>query len=184
MFELLNEPNDWLNASVWNDDLSQALERRQAEQSQAGCIIDSPESSFLSMDHDARRPNDPSYPLSPFIIMSLSNSLTRVQTGLDMGHPELDRHDLAWYKCRENRNYDELRLCSGLGEPKARSHPSGRVWCILYRRDSITHPLDRIRSARSRKVHGFAWAYWEFGAGLWEFTIRLQMSGARICSRR
>lgn len=163
LFELLNEPNDQLNAALWNEYLLEALnavrETNPTREVVIGPVnwnaydwistLDLPEDEHVIVTFHYYLPFEFTHQGADWVGEESKNWLGTTWDAADAEKAEITRHfDLvAGWAQRKN-----VRIL--LGEFGAYSEAS---------QDSRVRWTEFVRSEAER--HGFAWAYWEFGSG-------------------
>jgi endoglucanase len=163
MFELLNEPNDWLNASVWNDYLGQALGIVRMSNPKRDVIIDSPESGYYEWLNTLNAPEDPHILVTfhyyePFHFTHQGADWVGMDTQSWLGTTWLGTDA---EKAQVIANFDSVAAWA--------KQKNIRILLGEFGAYSTAEMASRVRwteyVAREAERHGFAWAYWEFGAG-------------------
>ena len=163
MFELLNEPNDWLNASVWNDYLGQASGVVRQSNPKRDMIIDSPESSSYQWISTLNVPDDPHI----LVTFHYYEPYHFTHQGADwLGMDTQSWLGTTWLgtdaeKAAITANFESVAAWA--------NQKHVRILLGEFGAYSTAEMASRVRwtefVAREAERHGFAWAYWEFGAG-------------------
>jgi len=163
MFELLNEPNDWLNAATWNDTARQALAVIRATNPDRVVIIDSPAAAYYAWITALEVPDDLHVMVTfhyyePFrfthqgadwIGVDTSSWLGTTWQGTDAEKAAIEREfdQVAGWAKRQH-----VRILLGEFGAYSKADMASRIrWTLFVR--------------RTAEQHGFPWAYWEFAAG-------------------
>ncbi len=163
MFELLNEPNDWLNAATWNDYARDALQVIRVTNPKRVVIIDSPESSYYAWINTLEVPHD----LHVMVTFHYYNPFRFTHQGADwVGVDTSSWLGTQWLgtdaeKAAIERDFDVVSAWA------QRQHV--RILLGEFGAYSKADMPSRIRwtsfVAQTAERHGFPWAYWEFAAG-------------------
>ncbi len=163
MFELLNEPNDWLNAATWNDYARDALQVIRVSNPKRVVIIDSPESSYYAWINTLEVPHD----LHVMVTFHYYNPFRFTHQGADwVGVDTSSWLGTQWLgtdaeKAAIERDFDVVSAWA------QRQHV--RILLGEFGAYSKADMPSRIRwtsfVAQTAERHGFPWAYWEFAAG-------------------
>ncbi len=173
LFELLNEPNDWLNASVWNEYLRETLNTIRMTNPMRDVIIGDAQSSTYDWITTLDLPDDPH-------IIATFHYYVPNQFTLQ-GADWIAGDTRSWLGT----------TWQGSGEEKARiisnfdlvanwaSQHHVRVLLGEFGAYSTAEMASRFRWTSSvrqeAEQHGFAWAYWEFAAGFGVYDpVKLQ----------
>ena len=163
LFELLNEPNDWLNASVWNEYLRDALNIIRTSNPTRDVVIGDAQSSSYDWISTLDLPDDPHiiatfHYYEPFQFTHQDADWVGQDTQSWLG-TTWEGSDLQ--KARITSNFD-------LVADWADQHHV-RVLLGEFGAYSAAEKASRIRwmnfVMQEAERHGFAWAYWEFAAG-------------------
>ncbi len=163
MFELLNEPNNWLNAPTWNDYAREALQVIRTSNPDRVVILDSPEDAHYAWINTLEVPND----LHVMVTFHYYDPFRFTHQGADwVGIDTTSWLGTTWQgteaeKAAIERNFDQVTAWA------ARHHV--RILLGEFGAYSTANMASRVRwtsfVARLAEQHGFAWAYWEFAAG-------------------
>ncbi len=163
MFELLNEPTNLLNASVWNDYAREGLAVIRASNPQRVVIIDSPESAYYAWINTLEVPHD----LHIMVTFHYYEPFQFTHQGADwLGIDTSGWLGTTWMgtdaeKAAIERNFN---VVAGWAQ---RQHV--RILMGEFGAYSTADMASRVRwtsfVARLAEQHGFPWAYWEFAAG-------------------
>ncbi len=163
IFELLNEPNDWLNAPTWNDCAREALDAIRGSNPTRLVILDSPESAHYSWINTLEVPND----LHIMVTFHYYEPYRFTHQGADwLGFDTTSWLGTTWQgtdseKAAIKRNFDEVAAWASRHRVRM---PLGEFGAY-----STADMASRVRwtsfVARLAEQHGFPWAYWEFAAG-------------------
>jgi endoglucanase len=169
LFELLNEPNDQLNAALWNQYLAEALAVVRETNPRRDVVI-GPASwnaydwvSTLDLPDDKR-----SSPVDEHLIVTFHYYLPFQFT--HQGAEWVDGSD-PWlgttWEATEAEKADITAHFDSVAEWAQRHNV--RILLGEFGAYSKADAVSRIRwtefVAREAERHGFAWAYWEFGSG-------------------
>ena len=173
LFELLNEPNDWLNASVWNQYLREALTAVRASNPTRDVIIGDAQSSSYDWISTLDLPDDPH-------IIATFHYYEPPQFTLQ-GANWIPGNTRSWLGTTwEGSNAQEAKVTSNfdLVSDWADQHHV-RVLLGEFGAYSTAELASRVRWTnfvrQSAEQHGFAWAYWEFAAGFGVYDpVKLQ----------
>ncbi len=163
MFELLNEPNDWLNAATWNDYARDALGVIRLSNPKRVVIIDSPESAYYAWINTLEVPHD----LHVMVTFHYYDPFHFTHQGADwVGFDTTSWLGTRWMgtdaeKAAIQRDFDFVSAWA------QRQHV--RVLVGEFGAYSKADMASRVRwtsfVAHMAEQHGFPWAYWEFAAG-------------------
>ncbi len=163
MFELLNEPNDLLDAPTWNNYVREALAVIRVSNPSRVVIIDSPASAYYAWINTLEVPQD----LHVMVTFHYYEPFQFTHQGADwVGVDTSSWLGTTWQgtdaeKAAIQREFDEV---TGWAR---RQHV--RILLGEYGAYSKADMASRIRwtsfVARTAEQHGFPWAYWEFAAG-------------------
>jgi hypothetical protein len=131
LFELLNEPNDQLNASLWNRYVFEALELVRETNPTREVVIGPAQWNAYDW-------------VSTFAVRVYAS---RRRVG-GRGSAELAGHDLGGDGGTKSGYYQQLCFGRRLGAAQEGSHPAGGVWRILPSGHGFPRPLDRVRAGR------------------------------------
>ncbi len=163
LFELLNEPNDWLNAATWNDHARQALGVIRPSNPTRVVILDSPESAYYGWINTLDVPNDLHVMVTfhyyePFHFTHQGATWVGIDTSSWLG--------TTWQgtdaqKAAIEQNFDQVATW-------ARQHHV-RILLGEFGAYSKGDMASRVRwtdfVARTAESYGFPWAYWELASG-------------------
>jgi endoglucanase len=173
LFELLNEPNDWLNASIWNQYLREALSAIRISNPTRDVVIDDAQSGSYDWISTLDLPDDPHliatfhyYEPVQFTLQGANWIAGDTRSWLGTTWEGSDAQKAAVIS-----NFDLVADWAGqhhvhilLGEFGAYSTAemaSRILWTDFVRQQA--------------EQHGFAWAYWEFAAGFGVYDpVKLQ----------
>jgi endoglucanase len=164
MFELLNEPNDWLNAATWNDYAREALAVIRLSNPSRVVIIDTPASGYYAWVNTLEVPND----LHVMVTFHYYEPFRFTHQGADwLGVDTSGWLGTTWQgtdaeKTAVEHEFDQVAAWA------QRLH--ARIFLGEFGAYSRADLASRIRwtsfIARVAEQHGFPWAaYWEFAAG-------------------
>ncbi len=163
LFELLNEPNDWLNASTWNEYAREALAVIRASNPSRVVIIDSPEDAYYAWMNTLEVPHD----LHIMVTFHYYEPFRFTHQGADwLGIDTSSWLGTTWMgtdaeKAAIEGNFDEVAAWA------TRQHV--RILLGEFGAFSKADMASRVRwtsfVARIAEQHGFPWAYWEMAAG-------------------
>lgn len=163
MFELLNEPDDLLNASVWNQYARDALEVIRVTNPQRVVIIDSPQDAYYGWINTLEVPND----LHIMVTFHYYEPFAFTHQGADwLGFDTTSWLGTTWTgteaeKAAIEREFDEVSAWA------TRQHV--RILLGEFGAYKTADMASRVRwtsfVARLAEAHGFPWAYWEMAAG-------------------
>ncbi len=163
MFELLNEPNDWLNASTWNEYARDALSVVRTTNPSRVVILDSPENAYYGWINTLEVPND----LHVMVTFHYYEPFRFTHQGADwLGMDTSSWLGTTWTgtnaeKAAIESNFDEVAAWA------ARQHV--RILLGEFGAYSAADMTSRVRwtsfVVHAAEQHGFAWAYWEMAAG-------------------
>jgi endoglucanase len=179
LFELLNEPNDWLNASVWNQYLRETLNTIRITNPARDVVIDDAQSSSYDWISTLDLPDDP-HLIATF---HYYEPFQFTHQGADwVGQDTRSWLGTTWQgsdaeKARVTANFDQVAEW-------ANQHQV-RVLLGEFGAYSTAELASRIRwtrfVAQEAERHGFAWAYWEFAAGFGVYDpVKLQWREALL----
>lgn len=163
LFELLNEPNDWLNASVWNQYLRKALNTVRVNNPARDVIIGDAQSSSYDWITTLDLPDDPHllatfhyYEPFQFTLQGATwiSGDTRSWLGTTWEGSDVQKARVAGDFDLVSSWADQHHVRVLLGEFGAYS--TGELASRLRWTSFVRSEAER---------HGFAWAYWEFAAG-------------------
>lgn len=172
MFELLNEPNDWLNASIWNDYARDALATIRTSNPSRVVIIDSPEDAYYAWINTLEVPND----LHVMVTFHYYEPFRFTHQGADwVGIDTSSWLGTTWMgtdaeKAAIEQNFNQVSAWA------ARRHV--RILLGEFGAYKTADMESRVRwtsfVARLAEQHGFPWAYWEMAAGFGIYDPDLQ----------
>ncbi len=163
MFELLNEPTNWLNAATWNNYSQKALAVIRMSNPKRVVIIDSPESAYYAWINTLEVPQD----LHVMVTFHYYDPFAFTHQGADwLGYDTSPWLGTTWQgtdaeKAAIQMEFDEVSQWA------TRHHV--RILLGEFGAYSKADLPSRVRwtsfVARTAEQHGFPWAYWEFAAG-------------------
>lgn len=163
LFELLNEPSDWLNASVWNQYFREALNIIRISNPTRDVVIGDAQSSSYDWITTLDLPNDPH-------LIATFHYYEPTQFTLQ-GANWLGKDTRRWLGTTwEGSDAQKARITSNfdLVADWADQHHV-RILLGEFGVYSTAEKASRIRWTgfvrQQAEQHGFAWAYWEFAAG-------------------
>ena len=163
MFELLNEPNDWLNAAVWNVYLRSALRAIRQSNPWREVIIRSAQWGTYDWITTLDVPDDPHI----MVTFHYYEPFRFTHQGADwVGQDTSSWVGTTWDGTQAEKTAIEDNF--NVVADWAKQH---RVHILLgeFGAYSPADMASRVRwtsfVAREAERHGFAWAYWEFAAG-------------------
>ncbi len=163
IFELLNEPNDLLNPAIWNQYLQDALSIIRATNPTREVVIDSAQSSSYDWITTLDVPNDPNIMVTfhyydPFHFTHQGanwigqDSRSWLGTTWDASPAQEAAITSSFDLVANWANQHHVRILLGEFGAFSAAEMASRVrWTSFV--------------AREAEKDGFAWAYWEFGAG-------------------
>lgn len=163
IFELLNEPNDWLNASVWNQYLRTALTAIRISNPARDVIIGDAQSSSYDWISTLDLPEDPH-------IIATFNYYEPAQFTLQ-GANWIPGDTRSWLGTTwEGSDAQKARITSDFNLVADWSNQHHvRILLGEFGAYSTAEMASRIRWTnyvrQTAEQDGFAWAYWEFAAG-------------------
>lgn len=162
LFEMLNEPNDWLNAATWNEYARQALGVIRLSNPARVVILDSPESAYYGWINTLDVPNDLHVMVTfhyyePFhfthqgatwVGTDTSSWLGTTWQGTDAEKAAIEQNfDLVATWARQQH----VRILLGEFGAYSKADMASRVrWTDFV--------------ARTAERYGFPWAYWELAS--------------------
>jgi endoglucanase len=163
MFELLNEPNDWLDAPTWNVYAREALSVIRESNPGRVVIIDSPASAYWAWINTLEVPDD----LHVLVTFHYYEPFQFTHQGADwVGVDTESWLGTTWQgtdaeKAAIRRQFDEVAGWARRGHVRILLGEFG-----AYSTADLASRVRWTSFVRSTaEQHGFPWAYWEFAAG-------------------
>jgi endoglucanase len=173
VFELLNEPNDWLNASLWNQYLRETLTAIRVSNPTRDVVIGDAQSSTYDWISTLDLPDDPH-------VIATFHYYEPVQFTLQ-GANWITGDTRSWLGTTWEGSDAQKAMITGnfdlVADWAARHHV--RVLLGEFGAYSTAEMASRVHWTnfvrQAAEQHGFAWAYWEFAAGFGAYDpVKLQ----------